>query len=314
MIFKEFDSKQETLTTLKNLLKESNSEKQKALISQDLTFLTNGIESEQQNAYYIDFYVADSKHLIALHDIRLEHNGRTAQIDHMIMNRFGIELLESKSFKGTLTINDDNSLDVNYNGKIKSFPNPLEQSRRHADVLQKFIQDNADLGKRVELLGGFEIKSVVLIHPETTITNKKLPDNFFRADTYMSKRTEEVDKIGVLEVFKLVSKMINIDSVKELAELIKSSHRPLEFDYASKYRISKHIKETLIEVVDIKVKVEENLPKEAVKPQLKEGDECPFCKSSLVLRKGKNEIDFLGCSSFPKCRFTRRVSQAIVSN
>jgi len=310
MIFKEFDSKQEILTTLKNLLKESNSEKQKTLISQDLILLTNGIESEKQNAYYIDFYLADNKNLIALHDIRIEHKGRTAQIDHMIINRVGIELLESKSFKGTLTINDDNSLEVNYNGKIKSFPNPLEQSKRHADVLQKFIEDNADLGKRVELLGGFNIKSVVLIHPETTITNKKLPDNFFRADTYMSKRTEEVDKIGVLEVFKLVSKMINIDSVKELAELIKSAHKPLEFDYASKYRIAKPGKEVPTVVENIKVIIEETLPTEPTKQQLKEGDECPFCKSSLVLRKGKNEIDFLGCSRFPKCRFTRRVAKA----
>jgi hypothetical protein len=311
MIFKEFDSKQEVLTTLKNLLKESNSEKQKALISQDLTLLTNGIESEKQNAYYIDFYVADSKNLIALHDIRLEHNGRTAQIDHMIINRFGIELLESKSFKGTLTINDDNSLEVNYNGKIKSFPNPLEQSKRHADVLQKFIEDNASLGKRVELLGGFNVKSIVLIHPETTITNKKLPDNFFRADTYMSKRIEEVDKIGVLEVFKLVSKMIDINSVKELAELIKSAHKPLEFDYANKYKISKPKKEVLLSVEKEveNLNVPDDQPIETQKEKLKEGDPCPFCQNTLVLRKGKNEANFLGCNTFPKCRFTRRVAK-----
>lgn len=311
MIFKEFDSKQETLTTLKNLLKESNSEKQKALISQDLTLLTNGIESEKQNAYYIDFYVADSKNLIALHDIRLEHNGRTAQIDHMIINRFGIELLESKSFKGMLTINYDNSLEVNYNGKIKSFPNPLEQSKRHADVLQKFIEDNADLGKRVELLGGFNVKSVVLIHPETTITNKKLPDNFFRADTYMSKRIEEVDKIGVLEVFKLVSKMIDINSVKELAELIKSAHKPLEFDYANKYKISKPKEEVPLPVAKEleKINIPKDVPIESQKEKLKEGDLCPFCQNTLVLRKGKNEANFLGCSTFPKCRFTRRVAK-----
>lgn len=33
---------------------------------------------------------------------------------------------------------------------------------------------------------------------------------------------------------------------------------------------------------------------------------CPFCGSELVLRKGKYG-DFWGCSSYPKCRFTRKV-------
>lgn len=312
MIFKEFDSKQEVLTTLKNLLKNSNSEKQKALISQDLNFITNGIESEKQNAYYINFYLANSKNLIVLHDIRLEHNGRTAQIDHMIMSRFGIELFESKSFKGKLTINADNSLEVNYNGTIKSFPSPIEQSKRHADVLQKFIEDNADLGKRIELLGGFNIKNVVLIHPETTITNKKLPDNFFRADTYINKRIKDIDNIGVIEMFKTVSKMITIDSVKELAELIKNAHKPVEFNYENKYKISK-VKEKDTQIVEKEIDIvslEKDKKPKSSKQQLKEGDECPFCKSKLLLRNGKTK--FLGCSSYPKCHFTRKIIEIIV--
>lgn len=30
---------------------------------------------------------------------------------------------------------------------------------------------------------------------------------------------------------------------------------------------------------------------------------CPYCKSELVLRKGKNG-EFYGCKNFPKCRYT----------
>lgn len=36
------------------------------------------------------------------------------------------------------------------------------------------------------------------------------------------------------------------------------------------------------------------------------GELCPFCGSPLVLRNGKYG-EFLGCSSYPKCRFTRKV-------
>ncbi len=33
---------------------------------------------------------------------------------------------------------------------------------------------------------------------------------------------------------------------------------------------------------------------------------CPSCGGELVLRKGKFGM-FYGCSSFPRCRFTRKV-------
>jgi len=307
MIFKNFDSKQETIQTLKKLLKESNSEKQKALIQKDLILLKNGIEAEKQNAYYIDFYLKDNKHLIVLHDIRLEYDGRTAQIDHMLISRFGIELLESKSFKGTLSINDDGSLKVDYNRNIKSFPNPLEQSKRHANVLKKFLSSNVDLGKRIELFGGFEINSTVLIHPKTTITNKKLPENFFRADTYISERNKIIDKMSVLDALKSAAKMIDIDTAKELANTIINAHKPINFDYENKYKISNPT--NITKIIEEK---EENKKSSVDKPSkqiLKENDDCPFCGNKLVLRKGKNNIPFLGCSSFPKCHFTRRVAK-----
>ncbi len=311
MILKAFDSKQESLDTLNRLYKQSSSEKQKALIFKEITLIKNGIDAEKQNAYYIDFYIEKSKNLIVLHDIRLEHKGRTAQIDHMILSRVGIELLESKSFKGALTINDDSSLSVQYSSNTKSFPNPIEQSKRHADVVRMFIEDNAGLSKRIKLLGGMQVDNVVLIHPETIITNKVLPEHFFRADTYISKRTEEIDKTGILQTFKLVSKMIDIESVQELAELFKSAHTPAKFNYEMKYKMSKEpqsVKEKEVAITE-EVKETTEVPVEIKsKVTLKEGDSCPFCTKPLVLRMGKNKVSFLGCSAYPRCRFTRRIA------
>jgi len=302
MIYKELDSKQNIINTLKNLLKTSQSEKQKALIRQDLQALKNGYEAEKQNAYYIDFYLKDSKNIIVLHDIRIEYNGQTAQIDHMLISRFGIELLESKSFIGETTINDDLSITVKYNGKNKSFENPIEQSKRHAKILHEFINENFDLGKRVEILGGFQIENIVLLNPKTTITNKKLPRGFFRADSYISKRLEKIDNLNALDVIKFASKMIKIDTVKKIANFLVKNHTPTHFDYEKKYRVPKE---------KVIVEKEEILQKET--PQIKEiltvGSPCPFCKKPLVLRNATKDKPFLGCSTFPKCRFMRRVTK-----
>ena len=302
MIYKELDSKQNIINTLENLLKTSQSEKQKALIRQDLQALKNGYEAEKQNAYYIDFYLKDSKNIIVLHDIRIEYNGQTAQIDHMLISRFGIELLESKSFIGETTINDDLSITVKYNGKNKSFENPIEQSKRHAKILHEFINENFDLGKRVEILGGFQIENIVLLNPKTTITNKKLPRGFFRADSYISKRLEKIDNLNALDVIKFASKMIKIDTVKKIANFLVKNHTPTHFDYEKKYRVPKE---------KVIVEKEEILQKET--PQIKEiltvGSPCPFCKKPLVLRNATKDKPFLGCSTFPKCRFMRRVTK-----
>jgi hypothetical protein len=309
MIFKKTDSKQKQLNTLKLLLQQSTSYKQKSLIQKDFNILQSGLEAEKQNAYYIDFYLKDNNNLLVLHDIRIEHNGRSAQIDHILISRFGIELLESKSFKGELTINEDGSLKVSNSNKVQAYPNPLEQSRRHAKVVEELVKDKANLGKRVDLLGGIEVDSRVLINPNTPITNKNLPEHFVRADAFLSERNKEIDKIGIFKSFKLVSKMISIDTVKEIAQLLVDAHKPVDFDYAAKYKVMQEA--TTQELLNTtQEELNQEVKQTSVKEKLKDGDTCPFCSNKLVLRKGKNEIYFLGCSSFPKCRFSRRVAKA----
>ena len=39
--------------------------------------------------------------------------------------------------------------------------------------------------------------------------------------------------------------------------------------------------------------------------ELEKQNLCPYCKTELVLRKGKNG-EFYGCKNYPKCRFTRK--------
>ena len=41
----------------------------------------------------------------------------------------------------------------------------------------------------------------------------------------------------------------------------------------------------------------------AEKEEVKRKNLCPYCKTPLVLRKGKYG-DFYGCSNYPKCRYT----------
>ena len=239
MIYKAFTKEtEETIKTLKDLLKKSKSDSQKKLIQSDLKKVENGYIAEKENSYHLDFHLGESKNHILLHNIRLEHNDRIAQIDHILINRMGITLLESKSFKGILDIKEDGALSIDYGKYTKTLPNPIEQNNRHAIVLESLINDLFDLPLNVKTLGGLKFYTKVLINPKTSIKNKKLPDGFERADRYATSRLEEIDKMNPLTILKIAATMLSIDTAKELANFLIENNKPLVFDYTKKYHIN----------------------------------------------------------------------------
>lgn len=68
--------------------------------------------------------------MIVLHDMRLEINGRFAQIDHLLMNRgFDLYVLETKTFNTGVSINE--------RGKFSTTCCPLTETLRTDHQLQK---------------------------------------------------------------------------------------------------------------------------------------------------------------------------------
>jgi len=291
MIYKDIDSKDKELNQLRKLLKNSKNPKQKALIEADLKRVQNGYLAEKDNAYYLDFGFKDNPRSILLHDIRIEHNGKVAQIDHIIINRLGIEILESKSFKGILTIKKDGSLEVKYGQDIKTFPNPIEQNRRHVEVLANFIKENIELPTNLKLLG-ISISSTVLINPKTTITNSTLPEGFDRADSFITHRKETVDKMSTLKVFKKLGSSMSIDKVREIANLLVKNHKPKSFDYLKKYSIKKDTTNKPIQAY-----IKESVLNNPTLANESSSFLCSKCKSpNIEIRYGKYGYYF-------KCRF-----------
>lgn len=304
MTLKQIDDKSPQIKLLESLYRDSQSQAQKRLIKADLDRLRAGHEAEKENAYYLDFGLKDSKNIILLHDIRIVHKDRSAQLDHILISRLGVEILETKSSKGSITINDDGSLTYESCRYKNTYPNPLEQSKRHALVLKEFIGDNISFPKRIMLLGGIDVKSRVLIHPTTNIVNHTLPEDYQRADSFISAREKESENISTLKAISALSRVYDIDKAKEIASLLLDSHTPVEFDYSKKYRTKRQ-------------KPEHKPKKEnrAVSDSSSHIDEkCPRCKEgTLVLRAVKskaarekyNADSFLGCSRYPKCRYAR---------
>lgn len=246
MILKQTDNKTSQLKILEKLLEESTSDSQKELIKKDYYKLKNGYEAEKENAYLIDFYLKDTKKTIVLHDLRLEYDGLTAQIDHLLISKLEILILESKSFKGCLEIKKDNSLEVSYNGKITSYPNPLEQAKRHAEVVKKVLAANNIISDGF-FSSGYKINSQVVINPNTTVRNKTLPEHFSKADIFVTEWRKSTDNIGLIKAVKLLAGMKSKDEILNIGNFLLSMHKPIEFDYQKKYKIAKKEEITKLE-------------------------------------------------------------------
>ena len=110
-------------------------------------------------------------------------------------------------------------------------------------------------------------------------------------------------KIGIFNAVKLLSKLYDIDKAKEIAQVLIDAHMPVEFDYTKKFRIKKE------EVID-------KTPEPKVQTENTERL-CPRCsEGKLVVKKIKskkaqekyNSEEFIGCSRYPKCRYTESYS------
>ena len=76
-----------------------------------------------------------------LHDFLISIDGETAQIDHVLIGRCFVFLVETMNFNGNVTINEHGEFSVKYpNGKQIGSPSPLEQSCGHERIFLKLLE------------------------------------------------------------------------------------------------------------------------------------------------------------------------------
>ena len=142
MLIKAADDKTKDIETLKALAARPDaSTDTRKRIEQEIRNIQSGIKGEAEAAYEIEFYYGAAKNWMALHDLRLECEGRVAQIDHLLINRFlEIYVCESKRFAEGIAVNEQGEFAAFYGGKAYGVPSPVEQNKRHMAVLESVFK------------------------------------------------------------------------------------------------------------------------------------------------------------------------------
>jgi hypothetical protein len=239
MIIKGMDPKKEEKEQLRELLKGQLSEKQRFLIERQLRNIEAGERGEKDSAYFIDFYFGKSKNWAVVHDLRIQHEGQVAQIDHLVMNRFmDIYVLETKNFYYGLKVTPEGEFLI-YNGqKYIGIESPLEQNERHIFLLTKAIEHHGIMPTRLGVVIQPRFVSYVLVSPSSRIIRPSRSrfdtSRVMQSDQAFTKIKKDADDAGAPAILKICSSETLEATAKKLARF----HRRTTPDFKARFGIN----------------------------------------------------------------------------
>lgn len=160
-------------------------------------------------------FIAPKYHL--LNHITLKHGKSTTQIDHILVSRFGVFVIETKKYSGWIYANPKHQTwtQVLYRTKFK-FQNPLHQNNRHIVAIRDLL----------DFLPQEAIKSVVVFVGDAKFKTE-IPNNVYTLNQlidYIESCTEELlsenrvqFSVGRIETARLeVSSKTDVEHVEAL--------------------------------------------------------------------------------------------------
>lgn len=218
------------------------------------------------------FYAKTMPDAFILHDVLIDGaEGYTSQLDLLIIGNRGIYVIEVKMYDDAKIYGDIRNPKWNYykHGKKYEIYSPLKQNKKHIDYLKIFLKGFGDV-------------------PCFSVITMICDD--FKISGELDGNTAVCNSLPAMEkaIYKIAEKndvVFNDTQKREIFEYIRNNQ------HIGKQARTEH-KEN---VIAYKQSIED----------MKQQKICPYCKTELVLRDGKNG-KFYGCKSYPKCRFTMK--------
>ena len=277
MIKKEIDY-QTAIDLIHELLKDENlSSGQK----QYLVCRLSGLTAEKETAYRLSGSFAKQRDLFVLNNIKISNHGQNLQIDHLIVSRKALYIIESKSVSDRIGVNEYDEWCLYYGKKTYSINSPVEQVTLQKEKLMDFLQDN--LSKfRISVLG---FQAQINIYPGYTFVaiskkgkiigkgRNKHKNTVLKHDLIPGK-IKKMEQQGVFRIFN-DKNFLHKNEVRALVDfLLESDMSTAPYDDIFQWAL------------------ENGLVKQDDQPQqddsLEDLNICPSCKqSSRIIRYGK---------------------------
>lgn len=138
-------------------------------------------QARKQLAFYLDLAFAKRDDVFLFHGLRLEHGGDAVRIDHVVLHRFGVTLIESGSVTGDLTLGPGGRLTRALPGASpETVPPPVERVRRQAQTLFDLLNAHRDELRRSKPFGDERFTVLVAIADRAAVRYEDTPPPEFR--------------------------------------------------------------------------------------------------------------------------------------
>jgi hypothetical protein len=202
-----------------------------------------GIKGENEAAYLINFDYEKSDNWVVLHDLRLEANGRVAQIDHLLINRsLECYVLESKHFNSGLKITEEGEF-LRWNNYKKTYDgmaSPLAQNERHIAVLKDAFE-GIKMPERLGVKLTPTFHSLVLVSANAKVMRPKHFDTskVIKADALKATINKDIDNWGFVKTLGIAVKIVDQGTLYAIGRRLASLHVPFQINYAERFGLGK---------------------------------------------------------------------------
>lgn len=127
-----------------------------------------GQKAEQEMAFYLRRAFKDSPEFWVFNGLRFVFGEETAQIDHLVLHRYGVIIIESKSVTTRVQVNEHGEWTRGTGASARGIPSPVLQARRQGEFLKRYLNAHAAdlLGKVLGLqrrFGGMSVDILVAV-------------------------------------------------------------------------------------------------------------------------------------------------------
>ncbi len=234
-------------------------------------------------------------------------NGETTEIDVLYITQKGIFIFESKNYSGWI-FGDEKSRNWTAslpNGQKNRFFNPIIQNKVHLKWMGKYIGEDIPLFSIIVFSERCELKKITVTSDDIKVIKRDY--TYATVKNIWDSHSNYLLESEVDEIYEKLSKLTNISEALKVQH-IENINRRYKNTNTAENNVEKINENGNKRIINKPVNDDITIPQDTVTP----GDMiCPKCGMKLILRtakKGSNAGNqFYGCSSFPKCRYTKNI-------
>lgn len=263
-------------------------------LERDIALAKSGIAGEKRVAFELK-----NAHypLVFLHDLNLEHERATAQIDFLVISPYNAFVLECKNLVGDIKVQRDGSFVRTFESggrrRREAIYSPVTQNARHVELMKAIIR--AENGKLISrliagMLDSYFHSVVVLANDKTVVSMTGAPAGVRRRVVRLDALVDHIKKAD--QVSKKTSERDSFTQMQRGAQGWLKRSKPLQVDLAGNYAIKP-------------VRNEADGSAAQGQSESVQQDEvpiCPVCGSPMQLRTARHGAhkgqQFWGCSTY----------------